>query len=143
LSPLTLVPGSKCRIRLDNLEFQKISKDFSFYKDPHHFMMDLKYFLREVQGVFFYLCFYNVFFALWSFSHGLSFVFAQFFASQSVLKLFIPLIVLTTNFGDDVELFYWFYLFSLRDSSFPLSMLISALWCSATCRVARPYQSIS
>jgi hypothetical protein len=31
LSPRTLVLGSRCRIRLDNLEFRKISRDFQFF----------------------------------------------------------------------------------------------------------------
>jgi hypothetical protein len=46
----------------------------------------------------------------------MSFVFAQVFAMQNVLTLSFLLVVLTTNFGNVVELFIIIYLFFLRES---------------------------
>jgi hypothetical protein len=46
----------------------------------------------------------------------MSFIFAQVFALQSVLKLFLLPIVLITNIGDVAKLFVVVYLFFLRRS---------------------------
>ncbi len=42
--------------------------------------------------------------------------FAQVLALQSVLKLFFPLAIVTTSFGNAVELFIDIYLFFLKGS---------------------------
>jgi len=42
LSPLTSILDFKCKIRLGNLEFRRISRDFHFFKNPHHFLTTLK-----------------------------------------------------------------------------------------------------
>jgi len=49
--------------------------------------------------------------ALWSFLHEVSFVFAQVFTLQSVLKLFFALVVMIARFGDALTLFIVKYLF--------------------------------
>jgi hypothetical protein len=67
---LTWVLDSKCSIRLGNLEFRKISKDFRFLKKPPLFSYELEVFFWEAQRVFFltlvFLCKCKVIFALWS-----------------------------------------------------------------------------
>jgi hypothetical protein len=54
--------------------------------------------------------------ALWSFWHEVNYDFAQVLALQSVLKLFFPLAIVTTSFGNAVELFIDIYLFFLKGS---------------------------
>jgi hypothetical protein len=46
----------------------------------------------------------------------MSFVFAQIFTLQSVLKLFFPLVILIVNFGDATKLFIVIYLFFLKEN---------------------------
>jgi hypothetical protein len=46
----------------------------------------------------------------------MSFVFAQVFVLQSVLKLYFLLAILIVRFGDVIELFIVIYLFLLRES---------------------------
>ncbi len=108
LSPLILVPNSRCRIRLHNLEFRKIYRDFSKkIKTPTIFYGLEVFFWGSLTGLFFYLCFAydcNVFFSLWSSSNEMSFVVVEVFALQCALKLSF-LLVLTANFGDVIKLF--------------------------------------
>jgi hypothetical protein len=61
LSPLTLIIGFRCKIRLDNLEFRRIFRDFHFSRVPHCFLMDLKFFLKKLKGFFcwIFLFWYN------------------------------------------------------------------------------------
>jgi hypothetical protein len=46
----------------------------------------------------------------------MSYVFVEVLALQSVLKLFFPLAVVITSFGDTIKLFIVIFLFSLRKS---------------------------
>jgi len=54
--------------------------------------------------------------ALWSFSHEMRYVYVDVLALQNVLKLFFPLVIVTTSFGYAAKLFTVIYLFSLKGS---------------------------
>ncbi len=52
---------SKCKIRLGTLEFRRISRDFHFFKEPHHFFTTFKSFLGgNSKDLFFLSLFFDV-----------------------------------------------------------------------------------
>jgi hypothetical protein len=53
LLPLILILDFKCRIRLDNLEFRKISRDFSNFLGPPPLFNGLDLLLGKLEGFFF------------------------------------------------------------------------------------------
>ncbi len=118
MSPLTLVPNSRCKIRLDNLEFRRIFRNFSIFLGSPSFFDGLEVFSwGSLRRLFFYLCFDMIvmYFLHFEVLRMKKLCFAQRFALQSVLKLFFPLTNLTTYFEDATKLFIVIYLFFKKE----------------------------
>jgi hypothetical protein len=115
LLPLTSIPNSRCKIRLDNLEFRRIYRDFSFFLGSPLFSYELEVFSwGNLKGLFSNLCFgedYNLFFSLLKLFEGSEFWFCSGFYFAKCVEVVFP-----TNFGDVAKLFIVVYLFSLKES---------------------------